>query len=178
MTTCVAFLAGINLGRRRVKGPQLAAPFSELGFTDVATFLASGNVIFSTGDPVGAELEGRIGDQLASGLGFEVRVFLRDADAVREVAAHEPFAPEVVTASAGKLQVGLLTSEPAAADRDRALAASTPDDQLHIRGSELYWLPNGGVSQSALDFGALDRALGPMTIRTMNTVQRIVRRFL
>ena len=47
MTRYVAFLRGMNLGNRRIKNPELAAEFERLGFEDVATFRASGNVVFS-----------------------------------------------------------------------------------------------------------------------------------
>lgn len=43
----VAFLRGMNLGGRRIKNEELRLRFEELGFVDVATFRASGNVIFS-----------------------------------------------------------------------------------------------------------------------------------
>jgi hypothetical protein len=50
-TRHVAFLRGINVGGRRVTMAQLCAAFEALGFAEVGTFLASGNVTFSTPDP-------------------------------------------------------------------------------------------------------------------------------
>ena len=47
MDRYVAFLRGMNLGKnRRIKNPELLAEFERLGFEDVATFRASGNVVF------------------------------------------------------------------------------------------------------------------------------------
>ena len=51
MNRYVAFLRGMNLGRRRVKNPELCAAFEDIGFTNVSAFLASGNVIFDAEDP-------------------------------------------------------------------------------------------------------------------------------
>ena len=48
MNRYVAFLRGMNLGRRRIKNPELCAAFEGIGFTNVSAFLASGNVIFDT----------------------------------------------------------------------------------------------------------------------------------
>jgi uncharacterized protein (DUF1697 family) len=46
----VAFLRGMNVGGHRISGGELCAAFEELGFEDVSTFRASGNVIFAAGD--------------------------------------------------------------------------------------------------------------------------------
>ena len=46
MNVYVAFLRGMNLGGRRIKNEELRAEFEALGFEEVATFRASGNVIF------------------------------------------------------------------------------------------------------------------------------------
>ena len=44
MERYVAFLRGMNLGKRRIKNEELRREFEALGFEDVATFRASGNV--------------------------------------------------------------------------------------------------------------------------------------
>ena len=41
-----AFLRGMNLGNRRISNADLRAEFESLGFQSVATFRASGNVVF------------------------------------------------------------------------------------------------------------------------------------
>ena len=46
MTTWVALLRGVNVGGVTVRSADLAALFRELGFADVKTFVASGNVRF------------------------------------------------------------------------------------------------------------------------------------
>ena len=48
MQRYVAFLRGMNLGGRRIKNDDLRRRFEGMGLEEVATFRASGNVIFST----------------------------------------------------------------------------------------------------------------------------------
>jgi uncharacterized protein (DUF1697 family) len=48
MQRYIAFLRGINLGKRRLPMSQLKALFEELGFDDVETFIAGGNIVFSS----------------------------------------------------------------------------------------------------------------------------------
>ncbi|HEY5052109.1 MAG TPA: DUF1697 domain-containing protein, partial [Solirubrobacterales bacterium] len=140
MDSYVAFLRGMNLGGRRIKNDELRIEFEQLGFEEVATFRASGNVIFAAGDgKLGAKaLTDRIEDGLGEALGYEVPVFLRTATEVAAIAARQPFEAELVEASKGKLQVSLLSKKPAAAARKKALALVTDEDLLAIEGRELY----------------------------------------
>jgi uncharacterized protein (DUF1697 family) len=173
MSRHVAFLRGVNLGKsRRVKSEQLRSALEAAGFAEVATFRASGNVIFDTDDdPAG--LGERVEAGLAEALGFGVVVFMRSAREVAAIAAHQPFEKKQLAASAGKLQVALLPGKPTAAARRKALALADQEDRLAIRGSELYWLPKGGISDSELDLKALESLVGPWTMRTMGTVEQI-----
>jgi uncharacterized protein (DUF1697 family) len=170
----VAFLRGMNLGGRRIKNEELRRHFEEIGFEEVATFRASGNVILSTSKrEVEGKLEQRIEAELGKRLGYEVPVFLRRIEEVAAIAAREPFEAKAVAESKGKLQVSFLQKKPSAAAQKKALAAATEEDLLAIEGRELYWLPSGGISESELDWKPIEAALGPGTIRTMGTVEQI-----
>jgi uncharacterized protein (DUF1697 family) len=113
MASHVAFLRGMNVGGRRLTNDELRAHFEAMGFGGVASFRASGNVVFATSaeEPPG-ELGARIERGLASALGYEVPTFIRAAQELRAIATMQPFAAEQVAASAGKLQVALLAASP------------------------------------------------------------------
>jgi uncharacterized protein (DUF1697 family) len=110
-------------------------------------------------------------------LGYEVRTFVRTGGQVRAIAAHEPFAPEQVEASKGKLQVSLLAKKPAKAVREEVLAMASDDDLLALDGRELYWLPKGGTQESALGQEKLAKLFGTATMRTQGTVQAIAAKY-
>jgi uncharacterized protein (DUF1697 family) len=174
MARYVAFLRGMNLGNRRLKNPELKAELERLGFEEVATFRASGNVIFEAGGRAGeAALTKKIEAGLADGLGYEVPVFLRSAAEVAAIAAYQPFPAKAVATSKGKLQVSLLAKKPSAKARDSVLALASDEDKLAFEGRELYWLPSGGILESELDLNAVDKALGKDTRRTMGTIEQI-----
>jgi uncharacterized protein (DUF1697 family) len=173
MNRYVAFLRGMNLGGRRIKNEELRAHFEALGCEDVATFRASGNVIFASDGEPPAKLTSRLEGGLADSLGYDVPVFLRSAEELLAMAAHELFDARHIDASKGKLQIALLTKRPSAAAAKKALALSTAADRLAIEGRELYWLPDGGLSDSELDLKALAAVLGPTTIRTKGTIDQI-----
>ena len=174
----VAFLRGMNLGRRRITNDELSAWFEAMGFANVRTFLASGNVVFDTKKQPSASLEASIESGLGESLGYAVPTFVRTAEEVVSTAEHVPFKTSELKESQGKVQVAFMAKTPAAAARTAVLKLSTAADRLAIRGRELYWLPQGGVSDSALDMRFLDKTLGTLTVRTKRTVERIVGRYL
>jgi uncharacterized protein (DUF1697 family) len=169
----VAFLRAINVGGRQATRDQLCSCLEELGFSDVATFRASGNVIFAATPEPAARMKARIEEGLAAALGFEVVVFLRSAAQVNAIAKHKAFDPKLIVGPTGKLQVALLPAKPPARARDQALALATDQDRLAIKGSELYWLPSGGTQKSELDVKALEKLVGPWTMRTIGTIEQI-----
>jgi len=92
MSRHAAFLRGVNLGKRTVKSAELKAAFEAMGFAEVKTLLASGNVLFDTGAARG--LKQQIEAGLAAAFGFPVGVVLRSLDELREMVASDPFGRE------------------------------------------------------------------------------------
>ena len=77
MPRYIALLRGINVGGHRVKMDRLRGLFEARGFEDVATFIASGNVIFSSDSVDAASLGRDIEEHLENELGYEVATFIR-----------------------------------------------------------------------------------------------------
>ncbi len=178
MPRYAAFLRGMNLGRRRIANADLARHVAALGFEDVATFRASGNVIFGAPreEPL-PQLARRLEAGLTAALGYDVPVFARDAERMLAIAAHAPFPPGELAASKGKPQVVLLDEAPSAAARRAALALAPPGDRFAFDGAELHWLPRAGLADTELDLAALAKLLGPATVRTKGTIDLIAARW-
>jgi uncharacterized protein (DUF1697 family) len=174
----VAFLRAINVGGRRASRDQLTACLEALGFENVSTFRASGNLIFDADRESPAALTKRIEDALTESLGYDVRAFLRSASQVRAIAAHDPFPPKTVQASGGKLQVALLAKPPPKRVRDQVLSMATDADPLAIAGRELYWLPSGGTMETDLNLRVIDNLVGENTRRTKGMIEEIAAKFL
>jgi uncharacterized protein (DUF1697 family) len=169
-----AFLRAVNLGRnRRVTSAELREIFESVGAEEVATFRTSGNVVFEARRDMAAEVE----KALEKTLGYDVGVFTRTARELAEIAESEPFKPAQLKASKGKLQVSMLSAKPSAAKRKQVLALATDDDLLAFGKRELYWLPSGGTLESELDRKAIDKLLGPTTMRTKGTVEQLTAKF-
>jgi uncharacterized protein (DUF1697 family) len=178
MDRYVAFLRGMNLGGRRIKNEELRRHFEEMGFEEVATFRASGNVVFaSPKGEAGSKLGQRVEAELDERLGYDVPVFLRSIEEVAAIAAQQPFDRKRVEKSKGKLQVSLLMKNPSVGVKKKVLALATEEDLLAIEGREVYWLPSGGLLESDLDLKAIEALLGVDTRRTTGTIEQIVAKY-
>jgi uncharacterized protein (DUF1697 family) len=169
VATYTAFLRAINIGGRRIKGPELCAPFTEMGFENAASFRASGNVVF---DAPRKPSEARIEEGLEKALGYEVGVFLRSPKEMEELAAAQPFEPDA------KFHVMFLKRLPAAGAQREVLALSTEDDKLAFGERELFWRPRGRMLESELDLKAVGKLIGVNTMRTNGTVAQIAAKYL
>jgi len=138
MKRYIAFLRGMNLGNRRLPMTRLKEVFEELGFDEVETFVASGNVLFSTKAADTGRLESRIAKHLESSLGYGVDTFVRTGDEVLAIGREKMFREEGqdgITIHVGFLQQAL------APEVARKLAEiRTADDEFRVLGREYYWL--------------------------------------
>lgn len=92
MTRHAAFLRGVNLGKRTVRSAELKAAFEAMGFENVKTLLASGNVLFDA--RASGTLKARIEAGLEAGFGFKVPIVLRTIDELKAMVAANPFGRE------------------------------------------------------------------------------------
>lgn len=169
MPRYVAFLGGINVGGHRVTMADLRGAFEALGFDDVRTFIASGNVVFSTRKRAG--VEAAIEAHLAKQLGYAVPTFVRTDAQVAALAdpAASPFGDVE-----GTVAVGFLKAEPTATVARAVADLATPTDTLEVIGTELWWHLPGGFAGSQLHPKALKRAGIPtLTTRNVTTVRKL-----
>jgi uncharacterized protein (DUF1697 family) len=166
----VAFLGGINVGGHRVTMDRLRAEFEALGFQNVSTFIASGNVLFeATGSA--SSLESKIEVRLAEQLGYAVPTFVRSARAVRNASALEPYG---TVADGYTHMVVFLRKAPTAAAKRATEALSNDHDRFEVHGKELHWLVRGGVSDTTVKGSVLAKALGqPSTARNTKSLRKL-----
>ncbi|MCW2995127.1 MAG: hypothetical protein JWQ18_2622 [Conexibacter sp.] len=167
----VALLRGINVGpSTKVGMAPLRELFAEQGFSEIKTYINSGNVVFSGKKASAAKLEKAI----AAAFGFDVPVVLRTRDELAAVHAEDPLAKVadnparylVLFSGGGKLDAEKV----AGVDRD-----ALKPEVFAIRGSEAYvWLP-GGVQSSKLLKQLSEKRLGvTLTGRNWRTVEKLL----
>jgi uncharacterized protein (DUF1697 family) len=169
----IAFLRAINVGGHVVKMDELRRLFEKLGFTNVETFIASGNVIFESKSRDTASMEKKIEALLQKSLGYEVKTFVRSESEVATVAGYQPFPAARIKAST-TFCVGFL-AEPLAPEAVKAvMTLRSKDDDFHVNGREVYWLSNNRQGESTFSNALLEKTLKTRsTFRGLNTVVKL-----
>jgi uncharacterized protein (DUF1697 family) len=177
MPRYVAFLRAINVGGHNVKMEELRRLFATLGYTGVESFIASGNLIFSSPARAAEALERQIEARLHAELGYEVKTFLRTDAEVAEIARHAAFPePEVSTARA--FNVGFLAAPLAAEARAKLAEFANEVDAFHTHGREIYWLCRLKQSESSFSNAVFERSLRlRATFRGMKTVRGLAEKY-
>jgi len=170
----VALLRAINVGGHVVKMDRLRALFEAMDLADVATVIASGNVLFSSRARNHAQLARRIETQLRDALGYDVATFLRSAQDLAGIVAYQPFPTAGPPVVGHVLSVIFLKQPLAAPARDALLALRSATDEFRVLGREAYWLCHGRTSDSKVTGTKLERTVGgPVTVRNITTVRKL-----
>ena len=178
MPKYVAFLRAINVGGHTVKMDHLRGLFEGVGFANVETFIASGNVIFDSKSKNTKALERKIERHLRAQLGYEVATFVRATSELLEVADYQPFSKAELNAAGNTLYVGFTADQPSNEAKKKVLSLSGAADDFAVHGREIYWLCRTRLSESAVSGARLEKTLGlPATLRNMNTVKRIAAKY-
>lgn len=168
----IAFLRAINVGGHTVSMARLRREFEGLGFTDVETFIASGNVIFTARGRDTAAIENKIEARLRDALGYEVTTFVRTAAEVAAVAGSEPF--PAAQAADGTVFVGFVARPLDAAATRAVMTFKTATDDFRVKGREVYWLRKTKENDSPFKYVSLEKTLKiRATFRGLNTVARL-----
>lgn len=91
MTRYVALLGSINVGGNRLKMDELKAALESEGFANVATVVASGNVLFDHAKAVDAELEARIAGIVKDRFAIDSFAAVRSRDELKASIDNNPF---------------------------------------------------------------------------------------
>lgn len=177
MPRYVAFLRGINLGKRRPPMSRLREIFEEMGFEDVATFIASGNVIFNARKQDQTKLENRIAKQLEATLGYPVDTFVRTLERVAEISQTKPFPEDGKDGYA--IHVGFFHSELPKATAKKLEAIRGSDDAFRVTDKEYFWLRHGGVLESDVwDRPEMkELRLPASSMRNMKSLRKLIAKF-
>jgi uncharacterized protein (DUF1697 family) len=177
MPTHAAFLRAVNLGgRRRALSSELRAALQDAGFDEVSTFRASGNVVLAS-RATERRLAAVIEEALAQRLGFSVEVYVRSAEELRGVIERGTSVAQQADASVTAGQVGFLRGAPSKAKQAQVLGYATEHDRLAVGDRELLWLRRHDAPRFDLNLRAIERLIGPWTMRTMETITQIVSRY-
>lgn len=174
MTKYIAFLRAINVGGHTVKMDHLKKLFESLGFSNIETFIASGNVIFEASSKNSLALEKKIADHLEKELGYAVDTFVRTIQEVIEIEKNNPFTPK------GKDDSVYVSFLHETLDKEKTatlMALKNKNNDFSLIGKEIYWL-RLNKDDSIFLKSSLEKLLKvSSTNRNMTTINKLIQKY-
>lgn len=163
MTAYVALLRAVNVaGTGKLPMAELKRMGEECGFGHVRTFIASGNLLF-TSENSEKQVQACIAAKVATYFGREVPVFVRSASEMAELAAQNPFADE----KGSRVVAHVIDRQPEQAMLDEARHVN--DERMALGPRALYIAYGEGMGSSKLALPVFSEG----TARNMNSVGKI-----
>ena len=170
----VALLRAINVGgRSSMKMADLRAQFESLGYTEVASYIQSGNVLFTSKDADAEHIARGLERKLGASLGPRAAVFVLSPAEIERAAQKNPFDPER-RAAEQRCQLMFLSREPDGARRRALMALQGEEYRFAVRGNVLYYAYPRTLEgrRRTIDF---ERVLGVVgTSRSWTVVKKLI----
>ena len=170
----VALLRGINVGGyNKIKMDKLRPMFESLGFTNVKSYIASGNVAFDTKKTKDLALAAKIKKAIKDSFSLEIEVMVRSTDELIEVIDHNPFEQEHNDDHTKLFVVFLKNTLPKEA-AGLLVSHNNENEKFVVVGRDVYALSKKGFMGSILAKKYIDNKLKtPATARNWRTVNKI-----
>ena len=163
MTAFVALLRAVNVGGTgKMPMTELKAMADACGFGSARTFIASGNLIF-TSDKSEAEVATILEAKLEAFFGKRVPVFVRTAAEMAEISAGNPFGDD----KSNRVMAHFIADEPT--KRMLEVATNVQGERMALGPRAIYVSYGAGIGQSKLKLPAVRDG----TARNMNTVAKL-----
>lgn len=170
MATYVAFLRGVNLGpNNKISMPALRAMAEDVGYTDVATYINSGNLIISSAKkPTTVERE--IAKAIKDTFGRPIDVTVRTPAQLKKILAENPY-PD---GNPSQVTVAFLTKAPPNDARGKVAAVAKDYEPFTFAGQEVYVNYSQGIGRSKLAERFSDIIGVSSTVRNIRTVEKVL----
>ena len=164
MSTFIALLRAVNVGGTgKLPMAELKAMCEEIGFSEVRTYIASGNVIFKT-SLTALKTQKALEERLHAYAGKPVGVLIRTPQDMAKVLANNPFSD-----CAPNRTVAIFLDETPATDAI-TLAKNLKSEQIVLGEKEIYVHYGDGMANSKLILPSAKKG----TARNMNTIAKLI----
>ena len=169
----VALLRGINVGGKTlIKMTDLKTCVEELGFDDVSTYIASGNVLFESDERDTAKLELQIEHAIAERFGLSVKVVVLDRAAYGQIVAAIP--KSWVDDQSVRANVAFVRRGTDAKDVVRELDPDPAIEEVKaIKGAILWVTKRDALNRSVMRKLIGGAAYKELTVRNLNTTLKL-----
>jgi uncharacterized protein (DUF1697 family) len=173
VATYIGFLRAINLGpTRKFAKASIVKAVEAAGFTDVATYINTGNVRFDTTRRSRPKIEAALEEAFAAEAGFDVPTMVFTQKELREIAEHA-----ASFGHGGRHYVSLLKEAPSAADVKRLEDSITTDEVAKVGGRAVHLLIGGDYHEARLTNAAVEKYLGVATNRNLTVITALAEKW-
>jgi uncharacterized protein (DUF1697 family) len=171
MTAYVALLRGINVGGNNILPMQeFRNLLASLGCEDIATYIQSGNAVFTSAGKAPA-LSVSIADSIEAKYGFRPAVLVLSAGEFETIAAASPFV--VAPGEENQVHIFFMAKPAARPNTGRLKEIATVNEKFVLAGRAFYFHAPDGIGRSRLA-AEVEKCLGvPATGRNIRTVGKI-----
>jgi uncharacterized protein (DUF1697 family) len=140
----ISILRGINVsGRNLIKMDALRKLYEQLGFHSIATYVQSGNILFTTKTAEPHKLAQAISMKIKTEFGFEVPVIVMTPDTLKSVIDKNPFSTDAQK-DPSFFHVTFLASKPLSFNQNLIESKKMAEEAIHFGGEAVYlYCPNG-----------------------------------
>jgi uncharacterized protein (DUF1697 family) len=172
MKTHIALLRGINVsGQKKVPMAELCLLFKNIGFSNVQTYIQSGNVVFQALQERKTDLEDTIQKAILSHFGFEVSVLVRKASDLKSILDDCPFTDDKKV----KSYFTLLHKPPDKNLVEDTKTISYPNEEFEITNACVYFFSETGYGNAKCNNNFFERKLKvAATTRNYKTMVKLL----
>lgn len=170
----IALLRGINVsGQKPIKMDALTEMFVGLKFSNVQTYLQSGNVVFHTNETDIKTIEDQVSSQIEKDFGFDVLVIVLSADTLKSIVMNNPFAENKEITF---MHVTFLSDIPIQIDKQSIEVKKSTNEEIAFSEKAIYLYCPNGYGKTKLNNNFLERSLKvKTTTRNWKTVNELLR---
>jgi uncharacterized protein (DUF1697 family) len=172
MQNYIAMLRGINVsGQKKIKMADFKNHLQELKFSDVQTYIQSGNAVFKNKKSAPKALETKISKKILEEYGFEVSVIVKNPEELMDVLENNPF---VKDKDLNRLYVTFLSNEPTSDNLENLKGIDHTPEEYVLKGKTIYFYSPYGYGRAKMNNNFFENKLKvTATTRNWKTVNKL-----
>lgn len=176
MQSYISFLRGVNMtGYNSIKMADLSKLYFDIGYTDIQTYIQSGNVIFGDKSETPLpEIEQKIEMEILARFNYVIPAMVRTIKEVSLLLTRNPYLSEE-NFDAAKMAVIFLHETPSDTQINKVININYPPDKFLISGKEIFIYCPNGFGNTKIYTNFFERKMGATgTARNWKTITSIL----
>ncbi len=172
----ISILRGINVGgHKKILMADLKNLYAQLGFTNVISYIQSGNVVFDSNITDVNQIITSIEKAITTRYGFDVPVIIRTHAEIKNACDNTPFGEIDLKADGSKYFLTLISDLPTKENIEILMNYVNQPERLQIEGKNIYIFYPNGAGRTKLTNGLIENKLKvKATSRNWKTVVKLI----